>query len=96
MVAIHVSELRERTDEILRRLQETRDPVDILDDGRKIATLVPAAADDQPEGAEVVSEEDAITAAIWHELEDLSIAIGQTWPAGVTAVEAVRSDRRDL
>jgi hypothetical protein len=39
---------------------------------------------------------DAATAAIWNELERLGVEIGRRWPAGVSAAEAVRDDRREL
>ena len=88
MVAIHIDDLRERTDEILRRLQETGETVEIRDDDRTIARLVPIADD--------AAAREAETAAIWDDLERLSVEIGRRWPAGVSAAAAVRDDRRDL
>ena len=88
MVAIHIDDLRERTDEILRRLQETGETVEIRDDDRTSARLVPIADD--------AAAREAETAAIWDDLERLSVEIGRRWPAGVSAAAAVRDDRRDL
>ena len=95
MVAIHVNELKERTEEVLRRLREMGEPVEIFDDGRMIAKLVPADEDAGVTG-EASAAKDERTAAIWDELERLSVEIGRQWPAGVSAVQAVRDDRRDL
>lgn len=95
MVAIQVNDLKERADEVLRRLRETGEPVEILDGGRTIAKLVPAD-DGAGAAAESAAAQDAETAAIWDELERLSVEIGRRWPAGVSAAEAVRDDRREL
>jgi antitoxin (DNA-binding transcriptional repressor) of toxin-antitoxin stability system len=140
MVAIRIAELRERADEIVRRLRETGEPVEIFDEGHVVAKLVPsdeglerikdeqtiaalaeldrlseeiaasvppgttlhdfmgdlrrgpgATASDLPE-----EEDEAETAAIWDDLQRLSLEIGKRWPDGVSAVEAVRDVRRDL
>jgi antitoxin (DNA-binding transcriptional repressor) of toxin-antitoxin stability system len=103
MAAIHVDDLRERTDEVLCRLRETGEPVEIRDDGRTIAKLVPADEDlagsrhaVRRSTADDVAAKDAEAAAIWTELERLSVEIGRRWPAGVSAAAAVRDDRRDL
>ena len=140
MVAIRIDELKQRSDEVLRRLRETGEPVEVLDGGRTIAKLVPAdedlerLKDEQTLAAlaelDRLSEEsaasvapgitvedvirdtridrvmgatagdsaakDAATAAIWNELERLGVEIGRRWPAGVSAAEAVRDDRREL
>jgi hypothetical protein len=38
--------------------------------------------------------EPAELAAMWSDLDQLAAEIGANWPAHVTAVEAVREDRR--
>lgn len=140
MVAIRVEDLKERTDEVLRRLQETGEAVENVDDDRAIARLVPADEDmEQLKDAQTLAAlaeldrlgeeiaasiplgttlenvirdmrrdagarssvddtemKDAVTAAIWDDLERISVEIGRRWPAGVTAAEAVRDDRHDL
>ena len=35
-------------------------------------------------------------AAIWRDLERLSEAVSAAWPAGVSAVDAIREQRREL
>jgi antitoxin (DNA-binding transcriptional repressor) of toxin-antitoxin stability system len=96
MVAIHVSELREQAETVLRRLQETREPIEILDNGRTIAKLVPVDDDTGSAAADSAAAIDARTAAIWDDLERLSVEIGRRWPADVSAAQAVRDDRRNL
>ena len=95
MVVIQGNDLKQRADEVLRRLRETGEPIEIVDEGRTIAKLV-AADDASGVAAESSTAKDAETAAIWDELERLSLEIGRRWPAGVSAAEAERDDRREL
>jgi antitoxin (DNA-binding transcriptional repressor) of toxin-antitoxin stability system len=87
MVAVRVGELKERAEEIVRRLQETGEPVEILDQGQVVAMIVPAA--DPPPTQEELD-------AYWNEWDELSEDIGKVWPEGVTAVDAINDVRRDL
>lgn len=71
MVAVQIADLKERAGEIVRRLQETGEPVEIIEGGEVVAKLVPA-------------------------FDELSKDISAHWPEGVSAVDAIRADRRDL
>ena len=55
--------------------------------GRVVARIVPVAA------PETAASEDG---AVWSDIDRLAAEIGARWPAGVTAVDAVREGRRDL
>ena len=87
MDSIGVRELKGRTSEILRRVRERGETIDVTYRGRVVARLVPveqASAD-----AEQVS-------AVWTDIGRLAAHIGAQWPAGVSAVDAVREGRREL
>ena len=89
MVAIHVNEFKKRTDEVLRRLQETGEPVEILDGGRTVAKLVPADED-------LERLKDERTLAALAELDRLGEEIAASVPPGTTLEDVIRDMRRDL
>jgi prevent-host-death family protein len=84
MAEIGVRELKEKTSEIIRRVREEKETFDITYRGRVVAWLVPIA---RPE-----KEEDWRT--IWAEMDKTAEEIGKKWPKGLSAVEAVREQRR--
>jgi prevent-host-death family protein len=83
---IGVRELKERTSEIVRRVREQHNMYEITYRGRAVARLVPVA-----EPATAQSPE-----AFWAEVDRVAAEIGERWPEGVTAVEAVKEQRREL
>jgi prevent-host-death family protein len=87
MTAVDAQDLQERTAEVLRRLWEDGEPIDITDRGRVVARLVPAE-DVRPTREEI--EE-------WlAELDATAAEIGKHWPEGVSAAQAISEDRREL
>jgi antitoxin (DNA-binding transcriptional repressor) of toxin-antitoxin stability system len=94
MVAVRISELKERADEIVRRLRETGEPVRILDDdsdARVVATLVPATEADQE--AELAEDEEVRR---WlAEMDKLGEEIAASVPPGTTLEDFIRDIRRD-
>ena len=87
MVAVVIAELKERADEIVRRMQEAGEPVEIFDAGQIVARLVPA--DDPPLTQEELD-------AFWQEWDEVSEDIGAAWPEGVSVVDAIKDVRREL
>jgi len=85
MEHIGVRELKERTSEIVRRVREHHDMYEITYRGRAVARLVPVTEPAAPGNP----------AGYWAELDRVAAEIGKRWPEGVTAVEAVREQRRD-
>jgi prevent-host-death family protein len=83
---IGVRELKEHASEIVRRVREHRDMYEITYRGRVVARLVPIT-----EPANAQSPE-----TFWAELDRVAAEIGSRWPEGVTAVESVREQRREL
>jgi prevent-host-death family protein len=84
--SIGVRQLKEQTSAVLRRVRDDREVIEITYRGRAIARLVPV---EPPADAEAV-------AAVLTDLDHLAAEIGAHWPAGVTAVDAVREQRREL
>ena len=87
MNEIGIRELKQRTSAILRQVQETRRSVTITRRGRAVARLVPVADTAQRRTGDN---------GFWTELDELAAEIGAHWPEGVSAVDAVREQRREL
>ncbi len=86
MTEIGIRELKQRTSEILRHVREERESVAITYRGRVVARLVPVNKVGK-------KSQDA---QVWTDMDELAAEIGDRWPVGVTAVEAVREQRRDV
>jgi prevent-host-death family protein len=85
MEEIGVRELKENASEILRRVREAKESYTITYRGRPVARLIPADQRIPP-----TEEEDQV----WSEIDELAEEIGKEWPKGVSAVDAVREQRR--
>lgn len=87
MMTIGIRELKQRTSEVLRRVREQNETIAITHRGRLVAKLVPVEDKDgkRAKGSEV-----------WAEMQALAEEIGRHWPAGVSATDAVREQRREL
>jgi prevent-host-death family protein len=79
-------ELKTHLSEVLRHVRERHETYAITHRGRVVARLVPAAEQTMDEEFE----------AVWAEMDQLAAEIGQEWPEGVTAADAVRGERREL
>ena len=87
MAAIGVRELKQRTSEVLRRVRERGEEIDVTHHGRVVARLVPAIRP-RPHPRMAI--------AAWSSLDRVAREIGRRWPRGHSAVDAVREGRRDL
>jgi prevent-host-death family protein len=87
MLSVGVRELKANTSGVLRRVRDRGETVEVTHRGRVVARIIPVAA--SPTAA-------AENGAVWSEIDRVAAEIGAPWPAGVTAVEAVREGRRDL
>jgi prevent-host-death family protein len=83
---IGIRELKERTSEIMRRVREDGQSYEVTYHGRTIALILPSK---EPPSAEELG-------AFWKEWDEVAEAISAGWPEGVSAVDAVREQRRDL
>ena len=87
MVEVGVRELKRRASHILRQVREKKETFIITYRGRPVARLVPA---------EDMESKKAEALAVLAEIDELAREIGAHWPEGVSAVEAVREQRREL
>jgi prevent-host-death family protein len=86
MQRIGIRELKEHASEVMRRVREERDSYVVTFHGRAIARIVPTQ-----EAA------DAVTPREWlGRWDELGKEISAGWPADVSAVDAVRDQRREL
>ena len=85
MPEIGIRELKAHGSEIVRRVREEKATYDVTYRGRVVARIVPAKdhAFDQSEFRRV-----------WAEMDELAKDISESWPEGVSAVDAVREQRR--
>jgi prevent-host-death family protein len=87
MTAVGIRELNARTSEIIRRVRERGEVVDITYRGEVVARLVPVRP---PPPAQTDM------AALMSDMDRLAAEISAAWPADVSAVDAVRDVRREL
>ncbi len=87
MAAVGIKELKVHTSEILRRVRDQREPIDVTLRGRVIARLVPV---ERPHPTTKELDQ------WWEKHRSLAEEISEHWPEGVSAVDAVREDRREL
>ena len=87
MPDVGIRELKANTSEIVRRVRERGEIIDITYHGEVVARLVPVQAP--------LPLEDEI-AALLVNLDQLAAEIGAAWPEGVSALDAVQDARRDL
>ena len=88
MSSVGVRELKEQTSQILRRVREGRETIEVTYHGKVVARLVPVEESKIDNSAEI--------AAVWAEMDQLAAEIGARWPAGVSAADAVSEGRREL
>jgi prevent-host-death family protein len=86
MLSVGVRELKVNASAVIRRVRDRGETVEVTHRGRVVARIVPVAA------PETVASDDAV----WSDIDRLAAEIGAHWPAGFTAVDAVREGRRDL
>ena len=75
MRSVGVRELKSNTTQILRRIREKGESVQVTYHGKVIAMLIPAPGDHSHDTHEM--------AALWTDLDSLAAEIGARWPAGV-------------
>jgi prevent-host-death family protein len=87
METVGVRELKQRTTQVLRRVREKKEKIQVTYRGKVVALLVPVSESERPAAS-------AAESAAWADLDELAAEIGAHWPAGVSAVDAIRQDRR--
>ena len=87
MGEVGIRELKQYTSAILRRIREGKEAIAITHRGRVIVGLVPL--EETPETRSEASR-------IWADMDEPAQEIGARWPVCVSAVEAVREQRREM
>ena len=86
MRTIGVRELKEHTSQVLRRVRQRGEEIEVTHHGRVIARLVPVRRERRRSRA---------STAIWSTLDQLAREIGTHWPKGYSATKAVGDERRE-
>ncbi len=84
MQSVGVRELKQRTSEILREVEERGEEVRVTRRGHVIARIVPVPS----------LAVKARALEVWAEMDQLAEQIAARWPTGVSATEAVAEQRR--
>ena len=84
--SVGIRELKQRTSEIIRLVEEQNQAIEITRRGKAVARLVPVREEEQRENDRQA----------WVELRRLAREVSAVWPKDVSAVEAIREQRREL
>ena len=89
MNKVGVRELKQNTSQVLRRVREKKERIQVTYRGEVVALLVPVP---QRKGLSDADHDEAV----WTEMDQLAAEISARWPKGVSAVQAIREDRSRL
>ncbi|MDT7884685.1 MAG: type II toxin-antitoxin system prevent-host-death family antitoxin [Thermoflexus sp.] len=89
MPCVSVRELKEQLSRILRDVREGGEEYLVTYRGRVVARISPVVPPERRVGMKKVRK-------VLRDLDRLAAEIGKKWPTGVSAVEAVRGERRDF
>jgi prevent-host-death family protein len=87
MTEIGIRQLKQQASDIVRRVSEGKEVITITNRGHAVARLVPV---EDLEVRRVQSD------SVWAEMDELAQKIGASWPEEISAVEAVKEQRRVL
>lgn len=87
MSLVGIRELKTNTSEIVRRVRELGEVVDITYRGEVVARLIPARP--------IITSAEKLS-SLWAEMDRLAEEVGAHWTGSPSAVEAVREGRREL
>ena len=88
MDSVGINELKRDTSGVLRRVRLNKETIEVTYRGKAVARIVPIQNQDEVPKRKW---ED-----IWKEMDQLSDRISRQWPRGVSAVDAVREQHREL
>ena len=86
MTTIGVRELKQHASQVLRRVRERGEEIEVTHHGRVVARLVPVERQRSRRSP----------SAAWSTLDRVAREIGARWPKGWSAARAVRDGRREL
>ena len=87
MAEVGIRELKQRANEILRRVREFKETFSVTYRGKLVARIIPVedSAQDEPRAL-----------STWTAMDRLAEEIGVHWPTGTSAAESVKEQRREL
>lgn len=88
MAIVGIRELKQRTSDILRRVREDGEPIEVSYRGEVVARIVPVLR------RRPTARARARARAAWDDIDRIADEISARWPRGVSAVRAVRESRR--
>ena len=83
MVTVGIRELKQQASELVRRVRETGEEVQVTYHGEVVALLIPVKSS---------GKKDDVKA--WSKLDNLAAKIGARWPKDVSAADAISEARR--
>jgi prevent-host-death family protein len=89
MISVTVNELRRDLSKFLRQVRDEGQVIEITMRGEPVAQILPTITKRRPLSPEEVAK-------VFEGLDELIAEISAHWPEGVSAVDAVREQRRDL
>mgnify|MGYP000371384622 CR=1 FL=1 len=87
MISVGIRELREDLSKLIQRVREDGEIIEVTVRGEAVARVVPMKR-------KVRSPEEV--AKIMEGLDEVIAEISEHWPEGISSVDAVREQRRDL
>lgn len=87
MRSVGVRELKDQASDLVRRVRDRGEEIEVTYRGRTVARLVPVRRGRRPVRR---------PSRMWSDLDRLAGEIGARWPRGRSAVDAVREGRRTL
>lgn len=86
MQTVGIRELKEQASDVLRRVREDGEVIDITYYGKVVAQIVPVRKPPKQEELE----------KLWANIEELAAEVSEAWIGDMTALEAVKEGRREL
>ncbi len=98
MASIGVDELATRTSEVIRRVRENGETLDVTEGGQVVARVIPAEQprSSQPEQPDDPGARREAARAWMRDMEPLIADLATVWPKGVSAQDVVNDVRREL
>lgn len=88
MDSVGIKQLNRDTSAVIRRVRDHQETLEVTYRGKVVARIVPV-----PSSEEIPTRnwED-----VWDDMNRLAVRVTKRWPEGISAVDAVREQRREL
>lgn len=88
MDSVGIKQLNRDTSAVIRRVRDRQETLEVTYRGKVVARIVPVPS---PEEIPTRNWED-----VWNDMNRLAVRVTKRWPEGISAVDAVREQRREL